>query len=359
MTTFVRGTCASLGLGLALVLAGCGGGGSGVTTPTGTPTPTPNSAGPIVAGQMVFVSTHTGATELFRANADGTSAVQLTHLADRGITNIEKPSVSPDGRRIVFQFGLPATGTGTANTEIGLINTNGTGFLQLTSDTTVAGRPDDYQPVFSPDGQYIFWTSKRGTATSDKVPHIWRMNGAPGNAGGNQILFISTPSAYPSLNSTGNTLAYAPLDQTSAVALQTLANSSIPSGSTARLIGSNIAGNTVFNVALSPDGSRVAFSTVVTGATAPAGNTSSPAVAGLNILNTSTGASAGSATLSTTSNGGEAWSRDSGTLFFDGAGAGTTNRQIYSLSSPFTGTPHQVTADAQGANFSPAFLPGS
>jgi Tol biopolymer transport system component len=368
MTTFFRGACASLALGAGVALAGCGGGGGGIPNPTATPvpgttptprptgTPTPNGSGPITSSQLVFVSTRSGSSEIYKANTDGTSAVQLTTIGKTMGLAIKKPSVSPDGRRIVFQFGIPRTDSGgTNNLEIAVINTDGTGFKQLTNDTTDAGRPDDYNPVFSADNRFIFWTSERGTSNSDRVPHIWRMDGAVGNAAANQGLFIAEPSLSPSVNSTGNTLAYIARDQTSApIAIQPLSGNAL--SGTVRRIGSG-SGGSIFNLALSPDGSRVAFSGV-TGSTAGMSAASmDSATAQINILNVSTGASVGSVPTGGTSNGGSAWSRDSLTLYFDAAGGTNANRQIFSLASPFTGTPKQLTTDAQGANFSPSFLP--
>lgn len=363
MTTFVQFAGASFLLGGALVLVGCGGGGSPLPTPTPgptttpTPVPTSNGSGPIASGQMVFVSTRNGASEIFKADSNGSNPVRLINLAPQGITNIQKPSVSPDGARIVFQFGNPATGTGTDNLEIGLVNTDGTGLQQLTTDSTTAGRPDDYNPVFSPNNQFIFWTSKRQTTTSDQVPHIWRMDASAGNTGKNQNVFIAAPSAYPSFDRTGNSLAYAALGQSYAVAIQPLTGSAITSGSTPTTIGQNIAGNAVFDIALSRDGARVAFSTAASG-TAPSSNAASNVAAGLNIFSVASNTSVGSATLTTTSNGGAAWSRDSNTLFFDGAGGNSASRQIFALPSPFS-TPSAVTTSAQGASYSPAFLPGN
>ncbi len=364
MTTFFRGACASLTLGAGVVLAGCGGGGSGLPRPTSTPvpgttaTPTPsgtsNGSGPITANQLVFVSTRSGSSEIYKANADGSNAVQLTTIGRTMGLPIEKPSVSPDGRRIVFQFGKPATG-GTDNLEIAVINTDGTGFRQLTTDTTAAGRPDDYSPVFSADNRYIFWTSQRATTNSDRVPHIFRMDGAPGNAGGNPIQLVVEPSLSPSVNSTGNTLAYIARDQaTSPITIQPLSNGAL--SGTARRIGGNVSGGSLFNLALSPDGTRVAFSTVQSIPSGAMTTTSVPA--SLSILNVATGASIGTASGGT-SNGGSAWSRDSQTLYFDAAGGTTANRQIFALDAPFSAAPRQITTDAQGANFSPSFLSGS
>lgn len=350
-----------------MTLVGCGGGGSGVSTPTPRPgataTPTPtggNGSGPITSNQLVFVSSRSGSTEIYKANTDGSNPVQLTRIAAQ-FPFIEKPSVSPDGKRIVFQYGTPrstaTTASPTDNLEIAVINTDGTGLIKLTKDDAAAGRPDDYSPVFSADNKFICWTSERATSNSDKVAHIWRMNGAVGGEATNQALFVSEPSSSPSINRAGNTLAYIAVAQTSyPITIQQLSSNAL-SGS-ARRIGGNIKGGSVFNLALSPDGARVAFSTVQSLPSGSMATTSTPA--SLNVLNVSSGTSALTTTAPSggTSNGGSAWSRDSQTLYFDAAGGATANRQIFSVAAPFTATPRQVTTDASGANYSPSFLTG-
>ena len=361
MTSFVRGACASTSLGFALFLAGCGGGGGGgVTVPTATPTttatatPTPTAGGAITSNQLVFVSTRTGNTELFKANADGTSPTQLTTIGRTNGLNIQKPSVSPNGQLIVFQYGtaspLPPSGStnnnSTANYEIGIINVNGTGFQSLTNDTQASNRPDDYNPVFSPDGSFIYWTSKGAAlnasgATTTGVPHIFRMS----VSGANKTQLIREESQFPSVDRSGSTLAYAATDP-SMTAPITLFN--LSSNTVSKRIGSGIAPRSVFNLALSPDASRVAFSS-----TTSTGNSQ------INILNTSNGTTAATIAAGNLFNGGETWSNDSSTLYFDALIAPNTKLQLFSLPAPFTATPHQLTTDAQGSNYSAARVTGS
>lgn len=373
MTPIFRGACATFSLGLGMALVGCGGGGSGTPRPTATPnpnatgTPTPtatsNGSGPVTSKQLVFVSTRSGASEIYKANTDGTNAVQLTHFAGTKYQPIEKPSLSPDGQRIVFQYGNSNTTATTANPainiEIALIYTDGTGLIDLTNDNTPAGRPDDFNPVFSTDNNFIFWTSTRAVGTVEKVPHIWRMSGAVGDEGNGQTNtpFIAEPSSSPSVNR--NTLAYIATAQTSdPITIQPLSGGSLAGN--ANRIGGNIAGSSAFNLALSPDGARVAFSTSPSKPSPSMTAASSPAT--LNIFNVSAIGPSVAMPSAGASNGGSAWSRDSNTLYFDAAGGTNTNRQIFSVdsSSSFKGAPKQVTTDAQGTstNFSPAFLPG-
>lgn len=367
MIPILRGACAFSGLALGVALVGCGGGGSGLPKPTATPNPnatgtpvptaTSNGSGPVTSRQLVFVSTRSGASEIYKANTDGTGAVQLTHFAGTKYQPIEKPSVSPDGERIVFQYGSSNTTATTANPainiEIALIYTDGTGLTELTTDNTTAGRPDDFNPVFSPDNKFIFWTSTRAVGGVEKVPHIWRMNGAVGAEATEQAIFVSEPSSSPSIN--GNTLAYIATAQTSfPITIQPLSGGSLAGN--ANRIGGNAAGSSAFNLALSPDGQRVAFSTSPSKPSNSATTSSVPAT--LNIFNVSSTGPSVAMPSAGTSNGGAAWSRDSKTLYFDTSGGTNANRQVFSVASPFTTAPRQVTTDAQGANFSPAFLSG-
>lgn len=353
-----------------MALVGCGGGGSGIATPTATPrpgatgTPTPtatnNGSGPITSNQLVFVSTRSGSSEIYKANTDGTNAIRLTHFAGTVYQPIEKPSVSPDGRRILFQYGSPrvtaTAANSSANLEIAVINTDGTGLIKLTDDKTDVGRPDDYSPVFSADNKFIFWTSERSIGGGDQQPHIWRMNGAVGAEATGQGQFISEQSSSPSINRAGNTLAYIAIAQTSfPITLQPLSGNTL--SGTAQRIGGNVSGGAAFNLALSPDGTRAAFSSVMSGTASGSMGAVTPATAQINVLNVSTGASAGTVSAGM-SNSGSAWSRDSQTLYFD-AGSGTgADHQLFSLASPFTGTPRQLTTSAQGLNYSPSFLSG-
>jgi len=360
MKTFLRGACASIVLGSALVLVGCGGGGSGLPSPTATATPTatPRGSQPITAGQVVFVSNRTGATELFKANADGSNPVQLTQLAKQGITNIYRPSVSPDGKRIVFQYGLPHDSMSTNNLEIALVNTDGTGLIKLTNDTDPISRPDDYNPIFSADDRYIYWTSARSSATAQQIPHIWRMDAVVGGEAKNQTQFISEPSSYPSLDRTGTTLAYiAPGQANNPIALQPLSNNAVTG--TLRRIGGAIDGGSAFSLALSPDASRVAFSSIVNPNASGGTSVMTAPSAQLNLFSVASGASLGTAPSGGMVNADAAWSRDSQTLYFDATGGTTPGIQLFSSPSPFTTKTQLTTGTANSQNFAPTFLTGN
>jgi TolB protein len=103
----------------------------------------------------------TNQAEIFLMNPDGTGLLQLTSNTEeeRG------PAWSPDGRRLVFACRI---GGGMADFEICVMNADGPGPMQLTDNSTFDGTP-----TFSPDGQQILFH---------------RTVGVPG--GGNQQLFI-------------------------------------------------------------------------------------------------------------------------------------------------------------------------
>lgn len=362
MTILVkRGIASSFLSTLALALVGCGGGGGGVAVPTGTPIGTPNGTPtaspiptttaapgtggtPVTANEIAFVSNRLSTSDLYKVSLNGSNPIRLTARGEA----IDKPSVSREGSRIVFQRGDSNALGGINNIEIAVINTDGTNFVPLTNDSTPAGRPDDYNPVFSPDGQYIYWTSTRsGTDVNgqpvDRVPHIWRMFGAIGNTGGNQVQNVSEPSAYPSVAIDG-TLAYVALNRTTdPIAIRTVGGGTV-------YLGGNVDADLVFDVALSPDGNRVAFSVV--GGAGPA------ATAQIRVFNVDGRNPEATIPSTNSSNGGSAWSRNSQTLYFDAANGPTSRRQIFSTQAPFT-TITPLNLGAGSDNYSPAFLPGS
>ena len=93
-------------------------------------------------------------TKIVYANCQGQCGLFVTDLATKATVALTKddganPHWSPDSKRIVYQ----------ANDDNGyrqviVVNTDGTGRKQLTN-----GKGNDGQPVFSADGNFIFWRS--------------------------------------------------------------------------------------------------------------------------------------------------------------------------------------------------------
>lgn len=139
-------------------------------------------------GQIAFGSDRTGISQIYVMNADGSELTQLT--TDGGA----QPAWSPDGHRITFA----GPGVGGA-LDVFIINTDGTGLVNLTNSPANDARPD-----WSPDGRTIAFNSNRdGTAdiyamNADGSVSAVRLTDTPGrdvtpdwSPNGQQIVFES------------------------------------------------------------------------------------------------------------------------------------------------------------------------
>lgn len=99
--------------------------------------------------RIAFRSGRSGGGDLWTMAPDGTQLAQLT----RGSIDAN-PRFSPDGERIVFTRFLGGLAEGGTDFEIALINADGTGFMQLTSDDRRTPQAD-----WSPDGRWIVFVS--------------------------------------------------------------------------------------------------------------------------------------------------------------------------------------------------------
>lgn len=95
-------------------------------------------------------------TDIYLINSDGTGTIRLTSEAGADIN----PAWSPDGRKIAFASDRAG------NREIYVMNADGTDPLRLTNHDAA-----DYGPAYSPDGKRIAFTSER-----DGNPEIYVMN---------------------------------------------------------------------------------------------------------------------------------------------------------------------------------------
>ncbi|HEX8651308.1 MAG TPA: protein kinase [Pyrinomonadaceae bacterium] len=93
-------------------------------------------------GKIVYTSNEGGRTDIWIMNGDGTGQKQLTSDA----SNVS-PSISPDGRYIVFSSAREN------RSNIWRIDIDGTHPKRLTDGSS------DTNPSFSPDGQWVFYTA--------------------------------------------------------------------------------------------------------------------------------------------------------------------------------------------------------
>ncbi|MBI1825414.1 MAG: S9 family peptidase [Planctomycetes bacterium] len=78
---------------------------------------------------------------------------------------ISDPDVSPDGKRVVFTVRTTDIEANKGRTDLWLVNVDGTGLRQLTSDPA-----NDGSGKWSPDGKSIYFVSSRGGSSQ-----IWRI----------------------------------------------------------------------------------------------------------------------------------------------------------------------------------------
>lgn len=100
-----------------------------------------------------------GTTIAFSSVRDGVPGVFTMDPSGGGVTLLvaygDQPTWSPDGTRLAFRYSPP-----NSNTDIGVIDADGSGFGLLTGDSVF-----DAWPSWSPDGSRIAWTSNLTIAT--------------------------------------------------------------------------------------------------------------------------------------------------------------------------------------------------
>lgn len=109
-----------------------------------------------------------GRSEIWRINySTGTEECILSDP----VRSFTTPSLSPDGEWILLVgSSLIPRGKGFyANTDIYACRTDGTQLMQLTYHAA-----DDLSPVWSKDGNWIFFISQRGS--TEGVANVWKMN---------------------------------------------------------------------------------------------------------------------------------------------------------------------------------------
>jgi Tol biopolymer transport system component len=97
--------------------------------------------------RLAFISTRSGSTEIWAANADGANPIQLTSL---GGPHTSQPRWSPDGEHLVF-VSRPE-----GQADLYTVATSGTPPRRLTSHEL-----DEMAPSWSADGRWIYFGSRR------------------------------------------------------------------------------------------------------------------------------------------------------------------------------------------------------
>jgi Tol biopolymer transport system component len=118
-------------------------------------------------GELIaYVSNRSGGNELYVMQPDGSGKRRLTFTSH---SQEDHPNWSPDGTMLAFEAcpGDSWPCVGSANTEVFVINRDGTGRARLTDDPTIDGNP-----AWSPDGTEVVFRSDR----SEDGTNLWKMN---------------------------------------------------------------------------------------------------------------------------------------------------------------------------------------
>jgi Tol biopolymer transport system component len=142
-----------LGIGCAILVVSTLG--AGAARPAGTAFPGRN-------GLIAFQSFRDGSSQIYRETVPPTRVKRLT----KGRHCYALPAWSPDGRRIAYEYNPSPTGQHSHDSDIYVMNANGSFPQRL---TRVVGFDGD--PAWSPDGRRIVFESTR-SGNSD----IWVMN---------------------------------------------------------------------------------------------------------------------------------------------------------------------------------------
>jgi Tol biopolymer transport system component len=125
---------------------------------------------------LVPGSNSDGNHELFLVNIDGTGLVQLTHTTG-GYGVFDPGGLDSTGTKVIFDSDrdMVTGGNTDGNTEIFMMNVNGTGLVQLTNTSGGAGC---LGPVWTPNTQTItFWSDRDLVGNNaDANYEVFRMN---------------------------------------------------------------------------------------------------------------------------------------------------------------------------------------
>ncbi|MBS2011558.1 MAG: PD40 domain-containing protein [Deltaproteobacteria bacterium] len=153
--------------------------------------------------KIAFASDRVGATlHIFVMNADGSNPTQLTSGPDPD----SEPAWSPDGTKIAFtRIPFSPLGLGFTQKDVWIVDTNGANLRRLT-DTL----GEDHDPVFSPDGTKIAYSSERTVVPSPPFGDTFIIDVARGvnDPGLNITSDLSFGAGDPSWHPDGSSIVF-------------------------------------------------------------------------------------------------------------------------------------------------------
>ena len=282
---------------LAFAAASCGG--SSSDGPNGPPA---------LTNQIVFVSDRTGASQLHVMTGNG-DVVQLLETTPGPKTD---PVISPDGKRIVFTVGTLQDGTAS---PLWIVNSDGSGLKQLTSDGAI-----DVRPTWSPDGSQIAFTSTRD---GNAEIYVMRADGTEQTNITNNPADDDTPAWSPD----GSTILFGS-DRDDVGEEGKVYSMTTSGGSVTPLVDG-------YDPEWSPTGTRFLFERA----------------AQVWISESATGSSVRKVTTDKNFHFTAGWSPDESTLVF--ASDSTGKEEIWTVNSADGGDATQLTADSDGESWTP------
>jgi Tol biopolymer transport system component len=115
-----------------------------VRLPTGSDNDAYSTWSPIIS-RLTFESGRDGNSEIYVMNSDGSGLIRLTENPNLD----EWPSLSRDGTKIAYASGIEG------DKDIWIVNSDGSNRMQVTSDVAIG----DAFPSWSPDGTHIVFTT--------------------------------------------------------------------------------------------------------------------------------------------------------------------------------------------------------